>query len=334
MGLYKLRSHKSRLRDRCDHAWWGSFRGVRVSLSKWANRDVKLKTDAQAVLADVRAAIRAGTFNPRGQVVREITPMTFREFAEIYKERHAVAKGLSLARRPHLNRAPSRRPGVAAPRRRRRTEGRLDAGVQRRDWRPSPHWHDTWLRTVLKAYGVKPKWSARLKYRGHSAESKAAYHRIDLRWHDLRHEYASRLVEQGVPLAQVRDLLGHASITTTERYDNQKLENLQVAVTKLERGLAFSAEAASWTPAEPPVGRSEAVSARQPVTGLAVAPQASSPARLASDSLSSFFQESGSDTPTEPSDEALATKAHQLSELNLGDWLGGRDSVMLPASLW
>ncbi|HAK55017.1 MAG TPA: hypothetical protein DCP38_05975 [Acidobacteria bacterium] len=45
---------------------------------------------------------------------------------------------------------------------------------------------------------------------------------IDLRWHDLRHEYASRLVECGVPLAQVRDPLGHASITTTERYDNQK----------------------------------------------------------------------------------------------------------------
>jgi len=28
------------------------------------------------------------------------------------------------------------------------------------------------------------------------------------------------LVERGVPLAQVRDLLGHASIVTTERYDN------------------------------------------------------------------------------------------------------------------
>ena len=37
----------------------------------------------------------------------------------------------------------------------------------------------------------------------------------------MRHEYASRLVERNVPLAQVRDLLGHASVTTTERYDNQ-----------------------------------------------------------------------------------------------------------------
>ena len=55
----------------------------------------------------------------------------------------------------------------------------------------------------------------------------------DLRWHDLRHEYASRLAERGVPLSQVRDLLGHASITTTERYDNQTLTALQNAARML-----------------------------------------------------------------------------------------------------
>jgi site-specific recombinase XerD len=71
---------------------------------------------------------------------------------------------------------------------------------------------------------------------GLSSESKAAFRKIDLRWHDLRHEYASRLVERGVPLAQVRDLLGHASITTTERYDNQKLENLQIAAANSKAG--------------------------------------------------------------------------------------------------
>jgi site-specific recombinase XerD len=49
---------------------------------------------------------------------------------------------------------------------------------------------------------------------------------VNLRWHDLRHEHASRLVEKGVPLSQVRDLLGHASIVTTERYDNQNSEAL------------------------------------------------------------------------------------------------------------
>ena len=36
MGLYKLCEHKGRNRDRCEHPWWGSFRGVRVSLSKWS----------------------------------------------------------------------------------------------------------------------------------------------------------------------------------------------------------------------------------------------------------------------------------------------------------
>ena len=50
-------------------------------------------------------------------------------------------------------------------------------------------------------------------------------------------------MERGVPLAQVRGLLGHASINTTERYDNQKLENLQLAAARLERGLTFDRDA-------------------------------------------------------------------------------------------
>ncbi|MBI4263592.1 MAG: hypothetical protein HY657_04400 [Acidobacteria bacterium] len=49
------------------------------------------------------------------------------------------------------------------------------------------------------------------------------------------------MVERGVLLAQVRDLLGHASIVTTERYDNQRLEMLQAAVARLEDGKDFDA---------------------------------------------------------------------------------------------
>jgi hypothetical protein len=61
----------------------------------------------------------------------------------------------------------------------------------------------------------------------------------------MRHEHASRLVERGVPLAQVRDLLGHASILTTERYDNQRLEALQAAVERLEGGKTFDSQIVS-----------------------------------------------------------------------------------------
>ncbi len=91
---------------------------------------------------------------------------------------------------------------------------------------------------MLKAHDVAPVWKS-YNWTALIPECHAEFRRVNLRWHDLRHEYASRLVEKNGPLAQVRDLLGHASITTTERYDNQKLENLQAAAARLERGQTF-----------------------------------------------------------------------------------------------
>ena len=56
----------------------------------------------------------------------------------------------------------------------------------------------------------------------------------DFRVHDLRHTCAAWLVTAGVPLAEVRDLLGHASIVMTERYAHLAPERVRAAVTRIE----------------------------------------------------------------------------------------------------
>lgn len=64
MGIYKLREHKGRARDRCEHARWARFRRVRVSL-EWSNREIKMKTEAEAIFDDLEQAAGAGTFETR-----------------------------------------------------------------------------------------------------------------------------------------------------------------------------------------------------------------------------------------------------------------------------
>jgi integrase len=41
-----------------------------------------------------------------------------------------------------------------------------------------------------------------------------------IRFHDIRHSFASQLVMNGVPLKAVQELLGHASAQMTERYSH------------------------------------------------------------------------------------------------------------------
>lgn len=90
---YKICAHTGRARDRCGHAWWGSFRGKRVSLAKWTNREIGSKAEADIALDELRAAIRDGTFDERGlDPPADNSPMTFGKFAEVYKQRHVLAK--------------------------------------------------------------------------------------------------------------------------------------------------------------------------------------------------------------------------------------------------
>lgn len=55
----------------------------------------------------------------------------------------------------------------------------------------------------------------------------------DVTWHTLRHTFASRLVNRGVDIVTVKELLGHSSLSVTMRYAHTNLDSKQAAVEKL-----------------------------------------------------------------------------------------------------
>lgn len=71
--------------------------------------------------------------------------------------------------------------------------------------------------------GIKRRWQ----------ELTSAAQIEDFRFHDCRHDYASRLVEAGVDLYRVKELLGHSSIEQTQRYAHLSDEAKRAAVEVL-----------------------------------------------------------------------------------------------------
>jgi integrase len=72
--------------------------------------------------------------------------------------------------------------------------------------------NDHWFKPALKAAGIS-----------------------DFRWHDIRHTFASWLVQDGVPLDRVSKLLGHKSLTMTIRYAHLAPNQLHEDVALLTR---------------------------------------------------------------------------------------------------
>jgi integrase len=83
-----------------------------------------------------------------------------------------------------------------------------------------------WESLILVANGRDTK-----RVKPGSRVDRAMLKQVDLHWHDLRHEGASRLHADGVDIRIIQLMLGHSDIKTTQRYLNITDEELRKALT-------------------------------------------------------------------------------------------------------
>ena len=91
-----------------------------------------------------------------------------------------------------------------------------------------PNIQTSWDTLRLLANGIEPK-----PGKEGATWNQEQLRRIDLRWHDMRHEGACRLLADDVDIRIIQLMPGHASIQQTQRY-------LNVTDEELRRGLEVS----------------------------------------------------------------------------------------------
>jgi len=109
----------------------------------------------------------------------------------------------------------------------------------------------SWSVCVLKAHGHTPQWVTGTRNQLAPA-SREAYRQIGLHLHDLRREFATRVLEAGSSLLEVRDLLGHSDISQTSTYLQSTVRSLSLAIEKLEQHQQQLAEARARGAVAPP----------------------------------------------------------------------------------
>jgi len=95
-------------------------------------------------------------------------------------------------------------------------------------------WHERFGKPKVDALVFPGDDGARMKRIDTSWESLMQLAKLkDFRLHDCRHTFASRLVQAGVDLYTVKELLGHSEIAMTERYSHLAPDTLRAAVEKV-----------------------------------------------------------------------------------------------------
>jgi integrase len=87
-----------------------------------------------------------------------------------------------------------------------------------------------WWSLNLVAHGYKVEWTPNADL---TAKCYGHLRKINLHWHDLRHEALSRLGESGeLTDHELMEIAGHANLTTTQRYLNTRIERLKQGVLR------------------------------------------------------------------------------------------------------